>query len=222
MDGNFADITSNLDTDDQALSQVTPPTERKRPGRKPGQKNGTGNSPSLLRKREKAGKPAPEPTEAEKLEAIAAPKPPAAPAGDNSPARRKSAKGVAMGPEKFARSLQGLHKGAAFVFSEPDLELGDGEAKMVADALFDIFGEYDIVINTKLAAAVNLAGAGLLVYGPRMAKMRAKGAAARAQKGKKVPKAADAPFVEDQPQAVPPMAPEPIIDLTMFGNSGGG
>jgi len=182
----------NIEMTEAEEVKTSPPQPRK-PGRKPGQKTGTGNSKSLFAKRKRAGKEAPVLSEAEALEAIgkgeAVPQAPVEPA---SPAKRK-VKGSAMGPEKFARSLQGLHKGAAFIAQEPALALEDAEAKMMADALFDIFDEYDIVVNTKLAAAVNLAGATMIVYGPRMALMRRKAMLAARNRQTQPPAANTAP-----------------------------
>ncbi len=205
--------------------KVTPPKERaaKKPGRKPGQRNGSGNSSSLLRKRRASNREASKPqTEAERIEAIGSgeasqtgqAKPDAA--MSEGPAKRR-AKGATMGADKFAKSLQGLHKGAAFLAQTPELELDDSEAKMLADALYGIFEEYDIEISTKAAAAVNMAGAVMLVYGPRVAVLRGK--AIRRAKAAKAPKMPDEKFNADTPKPAQPAQP-PILD-GMFENMNG-
>jgi hypothetical protein len=208
----------NVETPVAEEVKVSPPQARK-PGRKPGQKTGTGNSKSLFAKRKRAGKEAPVLSEAEALEAIGNAQSVPSPSGEQAPPAKRKSKGSAMGPEKFARSLQGLHKGAAFIMQEPAFALEDAEAKMMADALFDIFDEYDIVVNTKLASAVNLAGATMIVYGPRMALMRRKALAA-ARNRQPQPSVGNNAATPPSPAPTPQATPEPILEQGFFDIGG--
>jgi hypothetical protein len=215
------DGADNIETSIETPA-VTAPAIRKA-GRPKGSKTGTGrtydkDSRRVRYAQEKAkGKST---VSAEDIEAIGAPKPEPE-TKDEKPARRKS-KAVAMGPDKFAKSLQGLHKGAAFLSGVPELALEPDEAKMMADALFGIFEEYEIEISTKAAAAVNLAGATMMVYGPRLVALRARRnnvARAKAAKTAAAASPADATFAETAPRVdpVPSAPPVSIIDPDMFG-----
>jgi hypothetical protein len=213
------DGADNIETSIETPA-VTAPAIRKA-GRPKGSKTGTGRSydKDSRRVRYAQEKAKAKSTVSADIEAIGAPKPEPE-AKDEKPARRKS-KAVAMGPDKFAKSLQGLHKGAAFLSGVPELALEPDEAKMMADALFGIFEEYEIEISTKAAAAVNLAGATMMVYGPRLVALRARRnnvARAKATKAAAAASPADATFAETAPRVEPvPTAPVSIIDPDMFG-----
>lgn len=72
-------------------------------------------------------------------------------------------------PKNLARSIAGFHAMAAKFTKIKLFELEPEEAKELADAVIEIGAQYNVVINPKVAAWLNLFGVASAIYGPRIA-----------------------------------------------------
>jgi len=103
----------------------------------------------------------------------------------------KSAKRVtATDAGALAKQLVGLHTLGAMISGIPEFIINEDEGKILAGGIVAVCEEYDLSIDGKTGAALNLLGACAMVYGPRVFKV-----AARAQAAKKARQAgaADSP-----------------------------
>lgn len=75
----------------------------------------------------------------------------------------------ALDVEFLNKVLFGIHKGVATLTKIPELEIDEGESKMLADATSQLLAEYEITITARQKAWYHFYGALSMVYGTRIA-----------------------------------------------------
>jgi hypothetical protein len=80
--------------------------------------------------------------------------------------RRRRSK--AVDTDLLAKQLTGVHEIAAKVTGLPFIKLDQQEAKILADAIAGVAREYDLALDGKTGAMIQLLAAGAIVYGPRV------------------------------------------------------
>ncbi len=98
--------------------------------------------------------------------------------GADTPKERKRRK-KQIGFESMAKQIQGLHGFIAMSTGISELTLSEDESKLLAEAAVNFANEFDLIINPKVTASLQLFGACAMIYGPRllMLKKRANEAA---------------------------------------------
>ncbi|MGH7239490.1 MAG: hypothetical protein ACREHG_05425 [Candidatus Saccharimonadales bacterium] len=136
--------TDTVKTDDVVgLPETGTITEPKKRGRPKGSKNG---------KIKMDGKPAEAVNEVKK----------------DAPKRGRPSKKASVDKETLANQLIGLHQLGAMVSGVPELALQSQEAAMLADAVISVSKEYDLAIDGKTGALIQLAAACAAIYAPRI------------------------------------------------------
>lgn len=72
----------------------------------------------------------------------------------------------------LAKQLQGLHMIAATATGIPELAIAEPEAAALADAVAIMAKEYDLALNGKTGAAIQLAATAAMIYMPRFVAMK--------------------------------------------------
>ncbi len=80
--------------------------------------------------------------------------------------RKRKAKPIDAG--LLAKQIVGLHKVAATMTGLRELEISEFEATMLAESLAAVSREYDVTLDGKLAATIQLAAAIGVIYVPRV------------------------------------------------------
>lgn len=84
-------------------------------------------------------------------------------------ARKKAAPSdQAVEPEMLAKQLQGVHVMVAMITQSPEMQLSDPESIELAKAISGVCAEYNLSLNGKTGAMIQLLGAGAMVYLPRI------------------------------------------------------
>jgi hypothetical protein len=83
------------------------------------------------------------------------------------PTQRRRRK-AAIDKESLAKQLQGLHMMAATITQLPFVQINEQEAAMLADAIENVSREYDLALDGKTGAFIQLAAVAAIVYGPRL------------------------------------------------------
>lgn len=98
----------------------------------------------------------------------------ALPAGQEAeePQRRRR-RNKAVDKEALTKQLVGLHAMAAHLTGLELIAIGPSEAAMLADAIESMSREYDLALDGKTGAFIQLIAAAAVVYGPRVLKFRA-------------------------------------------------
>ena len=95
------------------------------------------------------------------------------------PSRQKKPKSAAdVGA--LAKQLTGLHVMASMMTGIPEVQISEGEATMLASGIMGVADQYDLSIDGKTGAAIQLLAAAAMVYGPRLLAIKAKAKAAKA------------------------------------------
>lgn len=87
--------------------------------------------------------------------------------GAASKAAKSKAEKVSINANKLAGQIQGLHIIAAKFTGIPILQLDDKEAFALAESIQNLAEQYEIKINPKVAAGLQLLGTAAMIYGPR-------------------------------------------------------
>jgi len=82
------------------------------------------------------------------------------------PGRRKKVSDEAK--SKLAQQIQGIHLVSSKITGTPELELSEGEAQALAESVLNIASEYDLNLDGKTGAWVQLLGTAAFIYAPRM------------------------------------------------------
>ena len=82
--------------------------------------------------------------------------------GPRKRAGAKKADAAALGQQ-----IVGVHSMMAIVTGIPELEINEGEGKLLAEACISVAEEYGIAVSGKVGAAIQLFAACSFVYGPR-------------------------------------------------------
>lgn len=97
---------------------------------------------------------------------------PGEPPQDSATPRRKRKQSIDI--DALAKQLKGIHSLAANILPirMPDnkllLELSDTEATQLANAISGVAKEYDLALDGKTGAAIQLFAAAAMIYGPRV------------------------------------------------------
>ena len=101
---------------------------------------------------------------AESIESGGAPAPKAAAAK----AGAKRAKYAPADIGAMAQQLKGLHQMASMISGIPEMNLQDHEAIMLAGAIVRVSEEYDLSIDGKTGALIQILGTAAMIYVPRL------------------------------------------------------
>lgn len=74
----------------------------------------------------------------------------------------------AIEPETLAKQLQGVHVMIAMMTQAPEMQLSEPESLELAKAISGVCAEYNLSLNGKTGAMIQLLGAGAMVYLPRL------------------------------------------------------
>jgi hypothetical protein len=125
--------------------------------------------------------------------------------GNHSGGRARRAPKVESSLEGIQGLLIGVHEMLAAVTVSPELTINNGEAVTMSKALKQLADQYDMVIDPKVAAWVNLIGVAGFIYGPRAVMIRERlKDEAKARTAKQPPK--PAPNVAPLSVYVPPVS----------------
>src|SRR2546423_10441970 len=91
----------------------------------------------------------------------------AQPAPDAEPQRRRR-RMKAIDKSQLAKQLIGIHTIAAKLTQMPFVAIDQTEADMLADAIDNVAREYDLALDGKTGAFIQLMAAAAVVYGPRV------------------------------------------------------
>lgn len=94
------------------------------------------------------------------------------------PSRKKQSRGAAdVGA--LAKQLVGIHQMASMLTGIGELQISEGEAQMLAGGVLGVAEQYDLSIDGKTGAAIQLLAAAAMVYAPRAMHIMAKAKKAR-------------------------------------------
>lgn len=121
---------------------------------------------------------------------------PHANASQAAPKPTRQKKGAKSGEEIAAlgKQLAGIHQMAAMLTGMPELAIHEQEGVMLAGGILGVAEQYDLSIDGKTGAALQLLAAAAMVYGPRLMQINARMKQAKAQQ------ATDVAFREAGPQ----------------------
>ena len=71
-------------------------------------------------------------------------------------------------PGTLAKQLQGVHVMVAMLTQSPEMQLSEPESIELAKAVSGVCAEYNLSLNGKTGAMIQLLGAGAMVYLPRI------------------------------------------------------
>lgn len=80
----------------------------------------------------------------------------------------------AIDTEKLTKQVKGLHEMLAMMLQEEKMRLTDTEAVMLAESYAAVSREYDLALDGKTGALIQLAGTCAIIYLPRFAYMQKK------------------------------------------------
>lgn len=95
---------------------------------------------------------------------------------------RKTAKGKGADAEALAQQLVGIHQIVAMVSGIPEAQISEEEAGHLAKGITAVCDEYGLSLGGKTGAALQLAAAAAMIYGPRIWAFTARVRAEREQK----------------------------------------
>lgn len=90
------------------------------------------------------------------------------------PAKKKT---QAINAGDLAKQIQGLHALGAMVTGIQELQLGEQEAEMLAKAVVAVSEQYNLAIDGKTGALIQLAAACTVIYLPRLVVLKKRKAA---------------------------------------------
>ena len=74
----------------------------------------------------------------------------------------------------MGKQLAGMHQMVAMMTGLPELAMSEEEGTMLADAIVNVAEQYDLAIDGKTGAALQLAMTAAMIYGPRALAIRAR------------------------------------------------
>jgi len=110
------------------------------------------------------------------------------------PTRQKKAAKSGEEIAALGKQLAGIHQMAAMLTGMPELAIHEQEGVMLAGGILGVADQYDLSIDGKTGAALQLLAAAAMVYGPRLMQINAR------MKQAKKNQATDASFREVAPQ----------------------
>lgn len=167
------------------------PVARRRPGRKPGQKNRPPEAAT-------AGEPGEETPEA---------------AGNEGAAPKRRARAPkAEKVQAFAQQIFGVHQVLAAVSGAPEFAIGEAEAMALAHNGLAVAAEFDVELGGRWAALIGLIGTAGMIYVPRLI-----AANARMQKARRAKAAEVGPDVHGSAPLMPEAAH--VFETAPAGNA---
>lgn len=94
---------------------------------------------------------------------------------------RKTAKGKGVDTEALAQQLVGVHQIVAMVSGIPEVQINEQEASHLAKGITAVCEVYDLSLDGKTGAALQLVAAAAMIYGPRIWAFTARVKSERAQ-----------------------------------------
>lgn len=88
--------------------------------------------------------------------------------GTNSKPQKTRAKKSAPDTVTLGRQLVGIHQMAAMLTGIPECQIQDAEGQMLAAGIIAVADQYDLAIDGKTGAALQLFAAAAMVYAPRV------------------------------------------------------
>jgi hypothetical protein len=70
--------------------------------------------------------------------------------------------------KSLSKQLMGLHIMAMHITGAPEMQIGENEADMLANAVINVAQEYNLSLSGKTGAAIQLFGVAAMVYLPRI------------------------------------------------------
>lgn len=116
--------------------------------------------------------------------------------GEKNAKKESGTKKTASGPRKsytqadmgqMAKQLQGLHLMAATLTQLGELQISDGEAVALAGAIVNISEQYELSIDGKTGALIQLVGTAAMIYAPRFLAVNQRIKAAKAARNSETP-----------------------------------
>jgi hypothetical protein len=85
-----------------------------------------------------------------------------------TPRKKAAPSDQAIEPETLAKQLQGVHVMIAMMTQSPEMQLSEPESLELAKAVSGVCAEYNLSLNGKTGAMIQLLGAGAMIYLPRL------------------------------------------------------
>lgn len=122
--------------------------------------------------------------------------------GDSPPKPKRKRKAKPIDASLLSKQIVGLHKVAATMTGLRELEISEFEAMMLAESLAAVSREYDVTLDGKLAATIQLAAAVGVVYVPRIVMIKKRANAAKQ----------NAPIEAEPIKTAEPITPQPSVN----------
>ena len=113
--------------------------------------------------------------------------------GDSPPRVKRKRKAKPIDAALLSKQIVGLHKVAATMTGLRELEISEFEAVMLAESLAAVSREYDVTLDGKVAATIQLAAAIGVIYVPRLVMIKKRAAQAKALRDGSADAASGAP-----------------------------
>lgn len=91
----------------------------------------------------------------------------------------KARKKTTYDPQLLAKQLFGLHTMAAQMTGIPEAQISSDEAMMLANSVIGVAEQYDLSIDGKTGAAIQLLATAAMIYAPRLLHIKARAKAAQ-------------------------------------------
>lgn len=99
-----------------------------------------------------------------------------------APRKKAAPANEPIDPDTLAKQLQGVHVMVAMLTQAPEMQLSDAESVELAKAVSGVCAEYNLSLNGKTGALIQLLGAGAMVYLPRIMAIKQRKAKEQAEK----------------------------------------
>lgn len=99
-----------------------------------------------------------------------------------TPRKKAAPSDQTIEPETLAKQLQGVHVMVAMMTQAPEMQLSEPESLELAKAISGVCAEYNLSLNGKTGAMIQLLGAGAMVYLPRIMAIKQRKAQEQAER----------------------------------------
>ena len=103
---------------------------------------------------------------------------------EDGPKKRKQS--TKSDNEKMARQICGIHLVIAQITGIPEIALSENDGVALAESVNNVCDQYDLAIDGKTGALIQLAGTAAMIYGPRVFAFHARMNSAQNRKGETV------------------------------------
>lgn len=91
----------------------------------------------------------------------------------------KPRKRATYDPQLLSKQLFGIHKMASQMTGLPELQIDNDESMALANSIIGVSEQYDLSIDGKTGAAIQLLATAAMIYGPRLLYIKARAQAAK-------------------------------------------